>query len=169
MSRLFFALWPDLAAAGELAELARVLAEPLDARPTPREKIHLTLAFLGELPDTDLERAVEVGDLVHGHGFELALDHAGSFRRAKVAWAGADRPPEALVALNQALIAVLTRFSLPFEERPFAPHVTLARKIARPLPRTPLPQLISWRAEGFSLVKSAGGRYENVASWDLLG
>jgi RNA 2',3'-cyclic 3'-phosphodiesterase len=167
VSRLFFALWPDVAAAEALAELARVLAEPLDARPTPREKIHLTLAFLGEVADDALERAIQAGDAIQADSFDMVLDHVGSFRKSKVGWAGSDRPAGGLVSLNQALVAALDRFSLPFEQREFTPHVTLARKIARPLPRTPLPQAISWRADGFSLVKSAGGRYENVASWDL--
>jgi 2'-5' RNA ligase len=167
VSRLFFAVWPDAPAAEALAEVARVLAGPLDARPTPREKIHLTLAFLGEIADADLERAVEAGDAVRGEAFDLVLDHAGSFRKARVAWAGSDRPPAGLVALNQSLRGALARLSLPVEEREFAPHVTLARKIARPLPRTALPQPISWRADAFSLVKSAGGRYEDVATWDL--
>jgi 2'-5' RNA ligase len=169
VSRLFFAVWPDASAAAALADLARTLAEPLEARPAPGDKIHLTLAFLGEVADADLERAVEAGDAVRADPFELALDHVGSFRRAKVAWAGTAQPPGALVALNEELVGVLARLALPFEEREFTPHVTLARKIARPLPRTALPRPISWRAEAFSLVKSAGGRYENVASWDLAG
>lgn len=167
MSRLFFAVWPDPPAAEALAALAQVLAPPLEARATPREKIHLTLAFLGEVADADFARVLEAGDAVRGEVFALALDHVGSFRRAKVAWAGSDRAPDALVALNRELVAALARLSLPFEEREFAPHVTLARKIARPLPRTALPESISWRADAFSLVKSAGGRYESVASWDL--
>ena len=167
MSRLFFAVWPAAPASQALAELARVLAAPLAARPTPREKIHLTLAFLGEVVDAQVQLAIDAGDAVHGEAFDLALDHVGSFRKAKVAWAGSDQPPGGLIALNVALRDSLGRRSLPVEARDFAPHVTLARKIAGPLPRTALPQPISWRAEGFSLVKSHGGRYEDVASWDL--
>ena len=164
---MFFAIWPDAAAAAALAELAQVLAQPLQARPTAAEKIHLTLAFLGEVAEQDVERVIEAGDAVRGEGFELVLDHVGSFRKARVAWAGSERPPAALLALNAALRDALTRLALPVEERDFAPHVTLARKVVRALPRTALPRPISWRADAFSLVKSAGGRYEDVAGWDL--
>jgi hypothetical protein len=47
--------------------------------------------------------------------------------------------------------------------------VTLVRRIGRPLPRTAMPRLIGWEAQGFSLMRSepGTGRYSTVAAWDL--
>jgi 2'-5' RNA ligase len=166
--RLFFALWPDSAAAQALAELAGVLAPGLAGKAVPMEKIHLTLAFLGELPPQALERAITAGDVVRAGEFDLALDHAGSFRGARVAWAGTSTMPGGLARLHAELRSALIGQALPVEERPFAPHATLVRKIARPLPRTDL-RAIAWTAEGFSLMRSerGSGRYTTLAAWDL--
>ena len=166
---LFFALWPDARAAEDLARLATDLAPALDGKPVPREKIHLTLAFLGNPAADAEERAIAAGDAVLGDGFDLALDHVGSFRGAKAAWAGIAAPPAGLLQLHAALRSQLEARMLPLDERAFAPHLTLVRKIARRLPRTALPGAIEWNVEGFALVRSAPGTgsYSTVAAWDL--
>jgi 2'-5' RNA ligase len=166
---LFFALWPEASAAAELARLAVDLAPALEGKPVPQEKIHLTLAFLGNPGGDAIERAIDVGDATAGDAFALEIDHVGAFRGARVAWAGVAAPPAALLGLHAALRSRLVAAELPVEERPYAPHLTLVRKIARALPRTALPGTIGWSVEGFALVESAPGtgRYATVATWDL--
>ena len=167
--RLFFALWPDGAAAQALAELAAMLAPPLAGKPVPMEKIHLTLAFLGDVPADSLERAIAAGDAVRASAFVLSLDHVGAFSRARVAWAGSDAVPAGLETLHGELREAIVGRELPVEERAFAPHITLVRKIGGPLPQTSLPRPISWEAEAFSLMRSelGTGRYSTLAAWDL--
>ena len=166
---LFFALWPDARAAADLARLAIDLAPALQGKPVPREKIHLTLAFLGNQDADAARRAIGAGDAAVADGFGLELDHVGSFRGARVAWAGIAAPPAGLLQLHAALRTELEARKLPLEERPFAPHLTLVRKFARALPRAALPGTIGWSVEGFALVRSAPGTgsYSTVASWDL--
>ena len=167
--RLFFALWPDGAAASALEHLAVTLAPSVEGRAVPREKIHLTLAFLGEVPAAEVERAIAAGDSVRACELKICLDRVGSFRRAKVAWVGSDATPAGLAALHVTLREALAERGFAIEDRDFAPHVTLVRRIARALPGKELPRAISWRADGFSLVRSepGTGRYSIVASWDL--
>jgi RNA 2',3'-cyclic 3'-phosphodiesterase len=167
--RLFFALWPDAPAAAALDELARALAPALDGKPVPAAKIHLTLAFLGEVAEARVPDVVAAADGVRGGEFATALDHVGSYRRAKVAWAGSDAAPPALASLQGALAEALRVRGFALEEREFNPHVTVVRRIARALPRTMLPRAIGWRAEAFCLVRSetGTGRYTTMASWDL--
>jgi len=51
--------------------------------------------------------------------------------------------------------------------RAFTPHVTLVRKIERPVPPAPLGG-IEWRSDALTLVESTGdGRYEIRESWGL--
>jgi 2'-5' RNA ligase len=169
--RLFFALWPDAAAAAALAELAVVLATPLQGKAVPAQKIHLTLAFLGEVAEDRLAAAIAAGDTAHGAEFALALDHVGAFRRARVAWAASRAVPPALGELHASLRSAILQHGLPVEERRFAPHMTLVRRIARPLERTVLPQAIGFEARGFSLMRTqpGSGSYSTLAEWDLGG
>lgn len=100
-----------------------------------RENLHLTLAFLGELPPTalpKLRRAMERAgrDAVP---FALTLDGMGKFRRpgADLWWAGVKKEP-ALADLALSLRRALAEEGFPTEERSFAAHLTVARQVDAP-------------------------------------
>jgi len=166
--RLFFALWPDDEAARALEVLALALADVAGGKAVPREKIHMTLAFLGEVGEERLADALSAGAHAHAARFQLSLDEVGSFRRAGVGWAGCSRPPPELGALQGRLADRLAARGFMLEERAFAPHVTLARRIAKAVPpaRT---DPIAWRADAMTLVRSetGTGRYVVMESWPL--
>ena len=166
MARLFFAIWPDEPAARQLAALARDLAVRVDGKPVPQARIHLTLAFLGDIAPDRIEAAKGIG--VDGPGFDLALDKLGGFREARVAWAGCIAPPVALLDLERSLVAALRRDGFEIEDRPFAPHVTLVRRTRRATPRL-APQPIAWRVREVALMRSelGTGRYSTLAAWPL--
>ena len=170
MARHFFALWPDEAAAKALAEVAAALAMRAQGRPVPAAKLHLTLAFLGEI-DADRARAAsQAGAMVRLSGFNMVLDCVGSFRPAQVAWAGCTRVPPELACLHAGLAGELLSRGFPLEDRPFAPHVTLARRISKAVPREPMPPL-EWKAREITLVRSEAGtgRYDVLEGWLLEG
>lgn len=156
MARLFFAVWPDAAAAAALARLARDVARLAEGRATAGEKIHLTLAFLGEVPAERSQAAVQAARGVAFAPFSMAFDRVGSFRVAQVAWAGSREVPEALAALQSALAARLSAAGFALEARPFAPHATLARCTRVPLPPASI-EAIAWRVDAFTLVRSESG------------
>jgi 2'-5' RNA ligase len=168
MARLFFALWPDEAAVGALAEWARRLAGDAEGRAVPAEKIHMTLAFLGETSDERRAEALRTAAGLRPRAFALALDEVGSFRRAGVAWVGASRPPAELVALQSRLESALRGRGFALDDRAFAPHVTLARRTQRAIARRAIAPIV-WRAEAFTLVRSEAGtgRYVVEERWDL--
>jgi 2'-5' RNA ligase len=168
VARLFFALWPDEDAAQHLAELSGSVAARLEGRPVPRDRIHLTLAFLGELAPARAEEAMRAAEAARSSAFDLVLDQVGSFRAARVAWAGCGRPPAGLKTLQTRLAKALGSRDFLLEERPFAAHVTLARKISRALPREPMPPIV-WRAWEYTLVRSEAGtgRYTVIKTWKL--
>jgi 2'-5' RNA ligase len=167
MARLFFAVWPDADSATRLAALARQLVEACGGRPVPAGKIHLTLAFLGEV---GAERAAALAGCAgfRARPFRLELDRIGGFRRAGVAWAGPSAPPARLMALQEKLSARLGASGFALEEREFNPHLTLARRVERKLPSAPIAP-IAWEVDAFTLVRSetGTGRYTVLERWPL--
>lgn len=97
---------------------------------TRRENFHLTLAFLGELPDPAPVCAAMAQ--VSGEPFSLRLGAPGRFpgKDGDIWWAGLEPSPE-LDALHSALCASLEGMGLPGGEtdRPFRPHLTLGRRV----------------------------------------
>jgi 2'-5' RNA ligase len=168
MARLFFALWPDESAREKLAALAHDVALVAEGKPVPGDKIHLTLAFLGEIPGDRQAQVMRVGEGTRGVPFRLDLDRVGSFRRARVAWAGCSQPPAPLIELQAALAANLASRGFALEERAFAAHLTLARKTAKALSPASIPA-IGLQATDLALVLSEAGtgRYTTLESWPL--
>jgi 2'-5' RNA ligase len=166
--RLFFALWPDAAAAARLADLATELAGLSDGKPVPPAKIHLTLVFLGDVEDAALGAALAMPEGIDCAAFEVALDQGGSFRGARVAWAGCRTPARGLVELQAELARRARESGFALEERPYTPHVTLARKTGRSVGRKDIAP-IAWQARSFALVRSELGRgsYATLGEWAL--
>ncbi len=168
--RVFFALWPAAPLQALLGELAREVAREGGGRPTAPHRIHLTLAFLGEQPAARVEALRGLAGAIRARAFALALDAVGAFPRTGVAWLGASAPQPELEALHGELAAALCRFGFAVDERPFAPHLTLARCAAHTLDRR-LPQPLSWRVGSFVLAVSERGHggpsYRKLAEWPL--
>ena len=169
--RVFFALWPDALARAQVASLAREVALESGGRPTPPERIHLTLAFIGEQSAIRVDSLRQLGGLVRARDFELALNRIGGIPRTGVAWLGASTAQPELATLHAAVTEALRSRGFPIETRQYAPHLTLARHATTLIERT-LPQSISWRATAFSLVVSAlgagGAEYRTIAAWPLV-
>lgn len=167
--RLFFALWPQKKEAQAVHTLARRQLAGLDCKPVPIERLHLTLLFLGNVSSERLQE-VEAAATVNGSAFTLELDHIGYWRRAKVAWLGPSQAPEALEVLAQDLRDALGATGLELETRPFRPHVTLARKLARPVASGSV-ECLAWQVNEFALVRSvthaAGPEYTQLARFSL--
>ena len=168
MARIFFAIWPDEPAAAALEALARTLAAASGGKTVPREKIHLTLAFLGETAPERVAAATDVANRARGHTFDAVLDCVGAFRHARVAWAGMNAPPPALLRLQEGLASGLREAGFVLEDRPYNPHVTLARRIERTIARAPADP-IAWTARALTLVRSDTGKgtYSVLESWEL--
>jgi 2'-5' RNA ligase len=99
------------------------------ARWVKRPQMHLTLFFLGET-----DRLVDIkGALasIEAPSFELTLTGVGRFPKRpkqppRVLWVGIDAEL-ALTQLHEQVTAVLAEIGFEPEERPFSPHITLAR------------------------------------------
>lgn len=168
--RTFFALVPDEPVRVALVDLARDVARRSRGRAVTGEHVHLTLAFLGDVPATDVPALRDVGASIPHLGAVLDFDTLGAWRASGVAWTAPSVTPPALVALHAALGTALADAGVALETRAFRPHVTLARRCVQPLPRTRTPP-IRWHVDRLSLVGSEllpqGPVYRDLASWPL--
>lgn len=96
------------------------------------EGIHLTLKFMGDIPAGMVDRVLGVLPLVTARfsPFSLKISGLGAFpnlRKPRVLWAGLDGDLDALRDLQLAVDDAVGDLGLPKEQRPFSPHLTLAR------------------------------------------
>jgi RNA 2',3'-cyclic 3'-phosphodiesterase len=154
--RLFFAAWPDAGTAEALWRWARDAQIRARGRVTPPERIHLTLAFLGDA-DPGLAKATASALRLPGCTFTVA--QARYWAHNRIVWVGPRETPPALSTLAAAL----------GEARRYAAHVTLLRD-ARPA-ELPAPPALEWPVREFALVRStpsaAGPSYETLARYGL--
>ena len=93
---------------------------------------HLTLAFLGNVPDSRLPVLSRIVDCVSGTclPFSVKTGPLGAFpneRRPRVIWLGLEGDIRRLSAMHCRLQDELESGGFPTEKRPFKPHVTLGR------------------------------------------
>jgi RNA 2',3'-cyclic 3'-phosphodiesterase len=133
MTRTFIALELDTTQQQFLGNIIRQGKQLLpDLRWVDPESIHLTLAFLGELNDQQLEKAIAAAQYAASisNPFAYRLSGLGTFgppRQPRVLWMGVSEPSGALDVVYRALSLALEQRSFPTEKRPFSPHLTLAR------------------------------------------
>ncbi len=119
---------------------------------TSEENLHLTLAFIGEVPAA--EPAMEALSAVTFTPFELALEGLGSF--GNLWWAGM-RPSPPLAALARRVRHALAEGGVLFDRKRFSPHVTLLRKARGDMPGIGI-EGAGMTVEAFSLLRSDRGR-----------
>lgn len=165
--RLFFALWPDDALRRELSALATTLQAQCGGRKMPPETLHLTLAFLGEVPEDRAARLVDVCERFRCPPGRVALDHLGFFPRGGVVWLGCRSIPKALEDLQANLWQVLATQGFAPPSHSFLPHITLLRKAREPNSERVLNAALQWHYNQLELIHSvadgAGRRYEVLA------
>lgn len=154
--KLFFALWPDETARQALVRLQR----PVRGRLIPPDKLHLTMAFLGQQPAEALPVLLEILHATQAPPMRLKIDCYGYFKRPHIAWAGMRDAPPLLQEIQARLMERLEAagFSAATHGE-FKPHITLAREaVDAPAEFTGDP--VIWDVAGLALVESMpDGRY----------
>src|SRR5574341_320500 len=131
--RLFIAIEIPDEIKTEMAEVQRRLkGAGADASWTRAEGIHLTLKFLGEVPETEIPgiTAALAGAAQGADGFGLEVEGVGTFpnpKRARVAWIGVSGNVEKLARLQTAVEDAMAGLGFEREARAFTPHLTLGR------------------------------------------
>jgi 2'-5' RNA ligase len=138
--RLFIAMnFPEELRTHWLAQTAGLRGIAPNARWAPTAQMHLTLAFLGEQPESlvgSLLAAID-GITTTSSRLSLAMQGVGAFpnwRRARVVWLGVEQAP-ALMALAESVVRACRDLGMELEDRRFHPHITLGRLDERVHPR----------------------------------
>ena len=189
--RLFVALEPPEPVRRRLGALAEDLRRGAgragdEVRWVPPANVHLTLQFLGAVPEervTAVEAALGEA-AAESRPLSLSVRGVGGFpnaRRPRVLWAGLEGDLAPLAALVAGLGARLGKLGFPPEDRPFSPHLTLGRArdghgapgLAGALARAGQAEAAPWRASELVLFEShlspRGPRYEAIARVALGG
>jgi len=100
-----------------------------DARWMNFESLHVTLKFIGEQPDESVEKIKQALATIDASATEIHFRAYGFFptsKSARVFWIGIEAGPQ-LAALAAVIDEKIAPLGIPKEDRPFSPHLTLAR------------------------------------------
>jgi len=172
----------------ELGKIYEHCKERLNGvRWVPLYNIHLTVVFLGDIREEDLEPLKESLAVVkHKYApFKMKINKVGIFgsrRDPRVLWVGMEGDTRPMEYLRNYLEKILKPFGIKRENRPFKPHLTLGRFRMGFKDSVELERLleeyreIKGEEEVFDelcLFKSqltpTGSIYEKLHTWKLLG
>ena len=94
--------------------------------------IHLTLKFFGNISESDIQNISQVAQntIVNVRPFTLNVRRVGAFpdvNRPRVLWLGMDGDVDVLIKLQKEMDRGFQQCGFQKEDRPFRPHLTLAR------------------------------------------
>jgi RNA 2',3'-cyclic 3'-phosphodiesterase len=171
--RLFFALWPPGSVRQQLA--VHVDAHAALGRAIPARNLHVTVIFLGAVPEERLAHVVATAQslqkLTFDVRFMLHLDRMEFWRRSNLICLTAQYAPPQLQSIVERLGTGLRERGFELHEQPtFRPHVTLVRDVTRgPAGAEIAP--VAWPIESFALVESQvgqhGSQYSVLEEWRL--
>ena len=150
------------------------------ARWEQRDKLHLTLRYIGDVDGGLAKRITDALPDVGGQAFTLQLAGVGHFPprgRPRTVWVGVE-DPEPLQALHERIERRLARLDLEPEGRKYAPHVTIARlrdaperRVAEFIAHHALLRPADFAVTRFGLYSSVrgpgGSKYRLEASYEL--
>jgi len=120
-----------------VSRLARLIdaltATGVPMKPVEPENLHITLRFIGEIPEGLVEEVKrEVVERLEFSGFDLELRGLGAFPgpyRPRVVWVGVSEGSRELRVIHDLIEGSLRRLGVPPERGAgeFVPHLTLAR------------------------------------------
>ncbi len=139
--------------------------------PVPTQNLHLTIAFVGEVPWERVAELRRIGAGLRVPRCELQFDALEYWPKPEVVVVAAREIPESLANVWQELHARLAASQFALTPKRLRPHVTLARKVSQAPVLQPITP-VAWQADQCCLVRSQGGSthaiYTVVDTWSLL-
>ena len=165
-----------------------------EARWARPESLHVTLKFIGEQPEAQVDEIKRELTGIAADHFDVNLRGYGFFpdtRAPRVFWIGIDRGSR-LTSLAETVDSQLTSLQIPKGEQAFSPHLTLARsagasgsrrrqkrdrpnqsfqRLQEKLAALPAPEFGTMTAREFFLYRSqlspGGSKYTKLAGFNL--
>lgn len=161
LRRLFFALWPPEALRARLERNTHSLVRDSGGRVIPARNFHVTVVFVGEVPQSRLNVVMAAAAATSSPAFTLALDRIEAWPGSKVlVLSGASTPLELTTLVTRLRFNLLSR-QIELKPGVYRPHITLARNLPRASP-APSPQVaamagsesVEWPVSEFVLIES---------------
>lgn len=99
---------------------------------TNKDNFHITLAFLGELEESNVSKIINTmkNSVLKITPFVLTIDKLGSFHKgnSNILWIGT-RYSEKLTSLHKNLCYNLKNEGIDYDEKPLKPHITIGRQV----------------------------------------
>ena len=119
-----------------LFRAAQNLPTSKDFRLVGQDKIHLTLKFLGDVAEEELEGVKQALQPIRARHdpFEISTSGFGAFpseKKARILWAGIEEGSKHLRTVAEDIENLLEPAGFERETRPYLPHLTLGRTRTR--------------------------------------
>ncbi|MBD6956177.1 MAG: RNA 2',3'-cyclic phosphodiesterase [Thermoplasmata archaeon] len=111
-------------AGDEIIEMQRYFKNRYRMKAVEVENMHITLKFIGEVDDREVEKIDSILSGIYFNGFNIKLRGAGAFpdeRRARVIWIGIIS--DDLLKLGREVSEKLSMYN----DEKFSPHLTIGR------------------------------------------
>lgn len=151
--RIFFGLWPSDRQRDQLRNSISPLAKNVEGDAVLRGNWHVTLAYIGDYPESMIPSLQNAASELRFEPFRLRFDKAEYWPRPKIAVLSAQTVPPELQHLVLSLEILLTKIGIEPESRTYRPHITIVRR-AKPfeVQRPAQPAIVEWT--GFELIES---------------
>ena len=151
--KLFFALWPDMRQRDRMRNFISPVARLVEGRAVERHNWHITLAYIGEFPESRIDELHEARMAVNVEPFRLRFDRLEFWPRPKIAALVAATVPAELERLMKDLKGRIFAAGVELEQRTYRPHVTAVRN-ARQFETQRLAQSAAIEWDSFKLIES---------------
>jgi 2'-5' RNA ligase len=167
MKRLFFALWPNETIREQLSAIEQQITAPTFRCVKP-SNWHVTLSFLGNVDEDQEKQLIDYCEDINAEPFTLIFDRITCWRKPRILCLLAE-PVAGVLELVSQINARADMAGIKTENRPYLPHITLARKASHNIPL--VFEKINWTARDFCLVESvsqqSGVQYQVLRRWRL--
>jgi 2'-5' RNA ligase len=168
--RIFFALAPPSDVLDAMEGVVNKIHPEMPGRVMRRATLHMTLCFLGDRTESELQTAYAVGEQLAARQFVVQLDWVERWAKNGILWMGCSQAPQSLHALALQIYNNLAQAGIAGLSPGFTPHVTLLRRTEKSFAGQAVAP-ISWMVREVCLLESSrtssGAEYRRLRTWPL--
>ncbi|MDO5846172.1 MAG: RNA 2',3'-cyclic phosphodiesterase [Methanocorpusculum sp.] len=127
MVRTFIAIEPAPEIRKKIADAGIPLRENARITPVSPDLMHITLKFLGEIPDTLIPEIKTALDKISAAPYPLPTENISTFGRPPRVIKAEIHDSGKTAALAGQIDKLLAPLGIPKDDKPFSPHITIAR------------------------------------------
>ena len=110
-----------------------VMKQSIKGHWTKSNNLHLTMLFIGDMNERDIEKLNEALsiELKGLPSFAIQTGDLGDFERENdyIVWVGIHKGIKKLSFLFNQIRETVQHLDIPYDDKPFKPHITLARQV----------------------------------------